>query len=314
MKEELDNPSVDVEKLLREKSWAQLTNEEKSAISDAFSGEEEYEQMRSMVHQLRSASGILDEDLVPSKHVRADLLAAFDDEQRRKRVIWWNSLGFWFRDRLRFDIPAVRYAFAGVILILGIVSVFRLVNTNNLPENNTIVKNEPAQTVPLAPNENNAIVVPVPELPAPSENDVPVIVQNGNNDQSPKTNLQKDPSEATPKVIPNNPNPVVDVNQRQAQQDSIGRIAIANIVPIDSNALPIVVLTNNAVDACCTGATQVLLASPANTNAIYNWSPTSMGNVTSGVVFVNGGTVGLPPTSRALVEDEHVINVFFALR
>lgn len=306
MKEENENSTIDAEKLLREKSWEQLTASELEAASALFADKAEYERMRSMVHQLRSSSGVTDEELIPSAHVRKNLLDAFDNEQKRRRVIWWNSLGFWFRDRLRLDIPAVRFAVAGVILVAGVLTVLRMINSGD-----TIPPGQVADIIPTQVADSSDAVVKSPQ----------VVVEDGKTE--PLASGNESPEQLTPLTKDSVPNAVSPTRpkRRPAKAD----VAKAPPVVVDTisqrlalgdgtDTVPVAVVVGATNPITCCG-TAISLTAPAAATATYNWSPVS-GTPTG--VFTNNGTnvivFGAQPVSRSLNADEEVISVFWSLR
>lgn len=304
MKENLETETVDPEKLLREKSWEQLSNAERKVAAEMFADRAEYERMHAMVHQLRSSTGFTEEELVPSDSVRKNLLDAYDDEQRRRRVLWWNSLGFWFRDRLRLDIPAVRFAVAGVILFAGIFAVLRLMNSNGAQPAEFVEQKLPVQdSVPnvVSNDQTNTPVLPVDSF-AVEQNTVPVIAP-------PKEII-------SPKTVAVRPLAPVPTNKDVAPVDQIDTSAsrLAMGTGNDTTVMPIAVNVFSSGDdpVVCCGA-NIQLTAPISNNATYNWTPSF--SLASGTPMNATYVVGqAAPTSRALVEDENLVSVFFSLR
>lgn len=316
MKEDFENTTIDAEKLLREKSWEQLTAAERKVANELFSGEAEYERMRAMVHQLRSSAGNSnDDELIPSGNVRKNLLNAFEDEQRRRRVLWWNSLGFLIRDRLRFDIPAVRYAFAGVILIAGVFTVLRLINTTGNSTDDVLAKSNSLQTTDSVA-EQVALQNVVPDQT--TGDTIAVNIQNAPVVQDNKDNIRNNDDADRIVNVPIQ-QPVPDGNQVAPLVpeiiDTTARIAFANGND-SSEVATMMAVVGTAVDSSiCCGATALLL-SPTATSPAYTW--TNNASLSPVGVNVNATAVTYftltPPTSRSLAADEEVINVFWSLR
>jgi len=303
MKEAFENDSVDLEQLLRTKTWNRLSEAERAEVSAVLSGQGEYERMYAMVHELKTSSGVHDEDLVPSPGLRENLLLAFEDEQKKRRAMWWS--GWWFRlsGSLRFDIPAVRISLAVLLLVGGVFTVIKLMNNDN--------------AAPIAKKENIQPTTGTPEEIVPSGNNITVTPE-------PKEHtMQPLPQNAVPQddniqVVPaavNNGMQTVDGNISPLTDTGANRFAMN---PVDTNTLavaPLATFTNGTNAVCCGSATNVT----ATGGTVYNWTPTSNGTVMTngtynnnvvGVVTVNG----LPPRARALSNDAQVLDVFFAMK
>lgn len=300
MKEEMQHDRADAEQLLRTKSWTQLTEDERKAAEEIFSGEHEYERMRNVMLNLRAGAGIEDEELVPDTRVRENLLAAFEDEQRRRRVLWWNSLGFWFRDQLRLDIPAVRIAVAGVILFIGIVAVYKLTesNSNSTP---AIVNQDNTKPKPSPQNPSPDAVTPVPQTPQVA-------------DQQQKDGNAGDPQKVVPAPDNNKKNAVTDLQNNNGPSPS----PVYQPLTLDTNTavangtqdtmlsvVPLTISVTPTSIVCCGTSSTV---NAATTSLPYNltWTNNSVTPVTTFNVVT--------PNNRSLASDQEVVNVFFALK
>jgi hypothetical protein len=166
MSTEFENSKVDIEHLLRSKSWEQLSASEKEEVLKFVPGKEEYERMHIMTTQLMGEIGVQEEELLPSDRTRENLMNAFADEQSKRRAMWWNSLRYRLNDVIRFDIPAVRIAVASVILVLAIVGTVSLFNEESNP---VVAKNVPV--IPPDSVKGNT-----------TSQDNPVAENNGSND------------------------------------------------------------------------------------------------------------------------------------
>ena len=299
MKDDFENVNVDVEQLLRSKSWSQLNEVERIALKDLVDGEVEYERMQGMVHRLRAVSGVHDLEMVPSGNVRENLLMAFDDEQRRRRGLWLMGIGFWFRDRLRLDIPAVRLAVAGVVLLLGIVTVVKLMNGENAVQ--PIAKQD-QQTIPSDNNENNLQLNPAPVNVDSGMVQSPVVKETPQVNDA-QQDIQLVPQTAPGPNIPAPFTPVDTTTQRLAMNQ-----------PVDTGLVVMPLVTATQSFAVCCGATNVLVTPTNLGTGNYAWtSPASNGTVLAPSSY-NITIVGLPPRSRSLEQDANVVNVFFALK
>lgn len=323
MKEEFENDTVDVEQLLRSKSWDELNADERSAARELFTNEGEYDRVRAMMQDLRSGSGIEEEELQPSKTTRTNLLAAFDDEQRRRRVLWWNGLGFWFRDQLRLDIPAVRYAIAGVVLIVGIVAVMQLnfSNNNSLPPIAKKDNVQPGQsplhqdeskdqlvnddkTEPLKQEENNTSPSENNKQIIPSLNQVPQQVVQGSNNQP--SNVQGTSNGFNPYIDGNSPVVIDTSSQRLAMNPGSDTATLVS---------PTVTFTNGS--AICVGSNNANITASGGTPAYtYTWNLTPTDGTSP--LPTNGNITGIytvvVPNCRSLANDEKVIGAMFSMK
>jgi hypothetical protein len=314
MKQEAESV-IDVEQLLRDKSWEQLNADERNAAAEAFGDETGYERVRAMTDELRSGAGIEEEELKPQVQVRENLLAAFDDEQRRRRVLWWNSLGFWLRDKLRLDIPVVRFAVAGVILVLGIFTVMQ-VTTNEIPERN-IAGNHPVPPIPAEDNYDKKLDDNI-EPPGMNVQPLtwPYIVFNPQPFPLPEEKQHVVAEEIIPQE---NHDTIVDpqLENMIAMTDTVAN-ANAGFAMADSIAVsPLTLSFTNATGAICCGASNenVVTLTGASPAYSYNWTSPSNASVTFNATNSNMVTVySVVPNCRSLANDSKVIAAMFSMR
>lgn len=288
--DEWENSSVDLEQLLRSKSWSQLSAGEQTEVLKFISGREEYEQLSAMIHQLKTTAGVHDAEMKPSRDVRDNLLNAFDAEQRKRKAGWWTNISQFLNETIRFDVPAVRMAIAAVFLFAVVFGAMKL--------------NDSGQTQPVAKQET--------PKPAPSE-------PGTANPQQPDDVPQQTPAQPENNVVQDN-NAVTPLNQPQLVQvpaplvqDSLtNRMAV--VVPDSASPLAINPAVTNTNAFCCGTSNGTLLSPTSNGGIVYTWSngPTFTNTVTNGTVYaVNNG---LPARSRSLAEDAAVMDVFFAVK
>lgn len=298
MKDDMEMDGIDMEQLLREKSWEMLSNAERGALTKAGCDQQEYERMAGMVHQLISVTGVHDESMVPSGETRENLLLAFSQEQKKRRAMWWSGLWYRLNSGLRLDIPVVRIAFATAVLLLGVLTVVQLMNRD----------------VPATPVANKQEKQNNPEMPlqpsAPENNGIADQTQENNSNNpanAPVVNESQDPNSNQPAPVQVNNdgqvalNPVVDTNSRTLAQ-----------TPFDSATVlgPVVTMTQLNATCCATSNGTVLTNGATNYN--YNWTINANG---SNVAAPTGITVtGLPPRARSLANDAQVLDVFFAMK
>ncbi len=168
MSNEFENSNIDIEQLLRSKSWQQLSEREKEEVLNFVSGEAEYARMQNMTTQLMSEAGLNDDELKPSASLKANLMDAFADEQKKRRALWWHSLRYRLNDLFRFDIPVVRIAVVGVILILAVFGAVNLLQDKTTP---VVVKND--QVAPVDNNVEPKVVESDQRMPNVDPNAVP---------------------------------------------------------------------------------------------------------------------------------------------
>ncbi len=277
----------DIEALLAEKAFNELYEEERAFVLGHLSSAGEYERMREMLLAIRGGAGGEDTagTLGPSGRVKRELLEEFGREQRRRRVLWWNSVGLWFRDNLRLDLAVVRVGFAAVLLVLAVWLGFRLAGGEPAP---VIAKNTdppaPQQVVP-APSPGATAVAPGSQdvkkddnVALPPAQDVypddvvvtdhqPVLIADGGNPQ--RTNITE-VSPQTGAVVPTN-GTVVPANP-DTQLLALHPIAVSHI---DSSS-----------STLCSGANVALTATGGTT---FNWTPVT--SATAPATMVSPGNI-----------------------
>ncbi|MGL4597383.1 MAG: hypothetical protein ACRCYO_07645, partial [Bacteroidia bacterium] len=130
----------DIETLLQEKSFSELYPEEKAFVLKHLQSAEEYERLRAL-HQHLNASNLdlFDDPGMPDDRVRQNLLAAMQEERRKKRVFWLNGMLPSFRlnsDALK---PAMGFAF---VLLIGLGTFFYFNGKTKQYESGVVVKND----------------------------------------------------------------------------------------------------------------------------------------------------------------------------
>lgn len=305
MKEELEN-TMDVEQLLRGKSWEQLNEAEREAAVEALGDQVNYDRVRGMMMELRAETGIEEEALQPSKHVRENLLAAFDEEQRRRRVLWWNSLGFWLRDQLRLDIPIVRLALAGVILVLGIFAVMQV--TGDETPGQTIANQ---QTPPVPVDENNGRKLD-DNVEPPGMNVQPMTFPWSFYPPAP-VNPEEDDVVVVEDVMPPLKDSVTNPQQGNivAVADSVSHEFAVGVM--DTTASPLVV---SFTDATCLGSNANLTATGSGATYNFMWVTPVNASVSPTATNSNMASVYVvaPPNCRSLANDSKVINAMFSMK
>jgi hypothetical protein len=312
MKEELELNELDLEQLLRSKTWNQLSAAERTAAATIVSGQDEYDRLYAIVHQLKTTTGVHDSDMIPSGDIRENLLMAFDEEQRRKRVLWWSVMGFWLRDKLRLDVPAMRIGLASVVLAAGLFAVWKSTSGEVTPAGIAETKKVPAgdsfndkgtAARNKIENENLPIIGDSVLYPMWVQPEAVVVDENENDEV---IGVQDNLPEQEQLVQ----SPAVE------HPDSAGMITAGGN---DSVAfyLPTIGVVPGNVDAVCCGATQVL----TNGSYMYNWTSPSYTNATPPTSYdihvtnANVASIQLTaPNCRSLANDKDVIAAFFSLK
>lgn len=288
--------NIDIERLLRAKSWAQLNTEELREVKQFIGTEQEYESMRMLVLELRS-SVQSDDSLVPSEDVRQNLLEAFENEQRKRRALWWNGLLISLKDKMRFDIPAVRYGVSGAFVLLLLFIAFRFFNSGE-SQTDMIVKNEPTPVVNPSQNMDSTkkeIQVAVNTDSSPAENKAPVVA---------------DDYSAAPVVQQSRANSLATVSNDQSPLVDTPAVAV-NVIP---DSLNIVALTVEPANAILTSGSATALTVNATATMNYSWTTATYtdagsANVVGTTVFSIG-----PEKTRPLASDAGLVRNYYSLR
>ncbi len=112
----------DIESLLLHKQFHELYPEEKEFILQHIETAEEYESLRKTLFELRD-SAQEGEWIEPDAALKRDLMAQFASEEKGGFRIWLNSLFTW-PDVQWYRQPALRVAFAGACVVLGVLFFF----------------------------------------------------------------------------------------------------------------------------------------------------------------------------------------------
>jgi hypothetical protein len=291
--------NIDIERLLRTKSWSQLNADDVLQVKELLSTAQEYEAMRALVLELRSAAQS-DDSILPSEDVRRNLLEAFEDEQRKRRALWWNGLLISLKDKLRFDIPAMRYGVSGAFALLLLFVAFR-VFTSGEAQTDAIVKSEPTPVVNPSQDMDSSekeIQFAVKADSSPIENSAPTVQEKNltpSVTSQPPANSLATATVKSPDIDTTSIEPVVAVNS--------GIDSLNNIVAAGSNTNAFItsgsatVLTNNAT-------------APINltwSNATYTDAGTS--SIVGTAVYNLG-----PEKTRSLASDAGLIRTYYSLR
>lgn len=141
---------IDIEKLLKEKSFSDLTSFEKEEFKDLFQNEEEYENMRSMFAGIDAMNVELEE---PSLKTKSKLDDLFQETYHKAPVLWYNNAWTFLypEDKSFVRKPLVQIA-AIFVLILMIVP---FVNQQKINTHQNEIAKEELQNE-IKSNETNA--------------------------------------------------------------------------------------------------------------------------------------------------------------
>lgn len=288
--------NLDMERLLRAKSWSQLNAEELREVKQFIGTEQEYESMRMLVLELRS-SVQSDDSMLPSEDVRRNLLEAFENEQRKRRALWWNGLLISMKDKLRFDIPVVRYGVSGAFALLLLFVAFRFF-TSGESQSDLIVKNEPTPIVNPSQNTDSSekeIQVAVNTDSSPAESRAPVVADNYSN--VPIVQQSRTNSSAT---VNNEQSPLVDTTA-----------VAANVISDSSNILAMSV---DPANTFLTSGSATALTVNATATMNYTWaSPTFTDAGSLNIVGTAVYNLG-PEKTRPLASDAGLVRTYYSLR
>ncbi len=286
--------NVDIENLLRNKSWSQLNADERARLKEWAESESQYESVRGIFLELR-AGAFADETLMPSAETHRNLLDAFDEEQRKRRALWWNAVLFSLKDKMRFDIPVVRYSYAGAFVVILLLTVFRFFSASdeNIP---AIAKNENKSVDPIAPPDSS---VEKTALQLPEHVDVK---KESQGKPEPQNEIRSYVPVHTNTIADSDPgaiNPEVDTNLL-AQNNGVD--TLANVLAV-----------TDAGTSMLTSGASINLSMSSVPTVNYTWvgNPTSTYSVN--VVGTTYVTLG-PEKTRSLQSDAAALHTFYTLR
>lgn len=132
----------DIEKLMLNKSFDELYDKEKEFVLRHIDSEEEYEQMRQVLLEVK-ASEDFDEIIEPPAYMRKQLIEEFEAQKRH------NPLLLLFQQiQAVFKMPAFQIGFATVSVFLFVMI---LVKFNNKSDNIELAQNKNVETETLSP-------------------------------------------------------------------------------------------------------------------------------------------------------------------
>lgn len=287
--------NIDIERLLRSKSWSQLNTDDMRQVKDYLNTEQEYEAMRALVLELRSAVQT-DEALKPASEIRDNLLAAFDAEQSKRRALWWNGLLISLKDKLRFDIPAIRYGVSGAFVVLLLFVAFRFF-TNGDAHPNVIVKNETAPVV--NPAQNNDSVA----------NEMQVAVNTDSSSIENTAALIQEQELRMPVTQQPQSNTLATTVDQSPMVDSAA--AVANVMIDSSNIATLAVWPANAL---LSSGSATVLTNSATAPMNYTWSNTTFTDAGSSIVVGTAVYSVGPEKTRPLSSDAGLVHTYYSLR
>ena len=115
----------DIESLLNERSFDELLEEERAYVLRHLTGRDEYEAMRTLLHQVHNDERDR-EPLAAPPETRAHLLSVFRQQQQPQWQVWLNSVGamLWPKEMSALWRPALAFGSVALLITAG-VFVFR---------------------------------------------------------------------------------------------------------------------------------------------------------------------------------------------
>ncbi len=141
----------DIERLLQERGFDELLEEERAYVLRHLDGRDEYEAMRALLLQVRA------DDAPPvqaGEDVRDQVMRAYRQEHRPRWEIWLNSLGALMRPQQGAAMPWLRPTFtlgSLAVLIVAGVWVARHAGGDEAPQPLAELKAKPVNEKPAAP-------------------------------------------------------------------------------------------------------------------------------------------------------------------
>ena len=148
----------EVENIIKNKAYTELTGEERKRVSELAQNEEEYNDMRWFLTSTSTA--IHADKITASPDLKKNVMAHLTDS-KKKKGFWLNSVGIFMlpQNKKLYQKPAFQLGIAAVAII-GFLFVFNKgLNTTELASNDL--------------NENKEMVSPTPEANSDSKNESP---------------------------------------------------------------------------------------------------------------------------------------------
>ena len=164
----------DIESLLHERGFDELLEEERAFVLRHLSGRDEYEAMRTLLHQLKEddrAQPPLTED----GSVRQAVMAAFRAQQQPQWRIWLNSVGglFWPKEMSDLWKPALAFGSLALLVAVGL----QVMRSTPITSEKRMAQLEERKTPAATVNKENLAPVAAPALDteraSPSTSQVP---------------------------------------------------------------------------------------------------------------------------------------------
>jgi hypothetical protein len=166
----------DIESLLLHKQFHELYPEEKEFVLRHVASEDEYESLRTTLFLMHDTTH-QDHWEEPDPAIKANLLREFAGEEKKGFFIWLNSLFamptmpeiVWYRR------PAVRYAFASLVVLFGVGGALLMFNNNKQSADIAQVTTQTANetTTTGATTDTIESTTTMLEKPAYAENNLP---------------------------------------------------------------------------------------------------------------------------------------------
>ncbi|MEO8589238.1 MAG: hypothetical protein ABI432_07720 [Flavobacteriales bacterium] len=149
----------DIESLLNERSFDELLEEERAYVLRHLASRDEYENMRVLLHQVRSDERNEGPIIAPAE-VRAHVLDVFRQQQQPQWRVWLNSIGavLWPKEMSALWRPALALGSLALLITAGVFvlrqgdeSKAQLAELRPAKEEVTTIKPDPASAQQAAP-------------------------------------------------------------------------------------------------------------------------------------------------------------------
>ncbi len=128
--------------LIGSKSFAELTEDERAMVVESLGSEELYEKMR---EANLAAEEALSEDLPPPTEMKASVMAAFDEKDEKRGIVWW------------------KYAAALALLVVGAFVFWPSGNLEREPIAENVERKDSTEQKRATPAKTNTAEETVPE-------------------------------------------------------------------------------------------------------------------------------------------------------
>lgn len=161
--------------LISSKSFAELTEEERALVLASLGSAELYEKMR---EANLAAEEALSDDLVPPPEMKASVMAAFDEKDEKRGIVWW------------------KYAAAVALLVVGAFVFWPSGNLDREPIAENVERKDSTEQKKARPTKTNTAEETVPENESSKEE-----AEAPSAELKPPTTTSDKPAEIADKVM-----------------------------------------------------------------------------------------------------------------